>query len=252
MYFKGSSFQFPPVSLFTGSGGGYYPLDSSYSLLQVYSQGTNHATLRSVWDTQLKMPDWAPGPILGKASSSVMVEGSGECRDCKSCTVRGHSYFLLFPLSLSLPPCSFLLPSSHGLLHTFLSFPFVPFPSHFLSAHSLRIRAKSGDSEVFPNFGLARTRSDSSIHFGARPGYLYTLSPLHYSSPLLSQVAGTTPVHSPSTSLSHAPSYLVIFVRTCGWCTVQLSLHSSHATTVYTSLPSMENPYPVLFGFSLC
>ena len=141
---------------------------------------------------------------------------------------------------------------SHILPFHSLSFPFVPFPFHFLSAHSLRIRATSGDSGVFPRFELARTHSDSSIHLGARPGYHYLFPPLRYSSPLLPQVAGTTLVHSPSTSLSHAPSYLVIFVRTCGWCTVQLSLHSSHATTVYTSLPSMENPYPVLFGFSLC
>ena len=169
--------------------------------------------------------------------------------------VRGHSYFLLFPCPspFLLVPFSILHPTD-SYIHPLRSpsFPFVPFRFPFLSDHSLRIRATSGDSEVFPNFGLARTRSDSFIHFGARPGCLYTLSPLHYSSPLLPQVAGTTPVHSPSTSLSHAPSYLVIFVRTCGWCTVQLSLHSSHATTVYTSLPSMENPYPVLFGFSLC
>jgi hypothetical protein len=80
-------------------------------------------------------------------------------------SVRGHSYFLLFPLSLSLPPRSFLFPF---IPRTLTYFPFVPFPSHFLSAHSLRIRASSGDSEVFPHFGLARTRSDSL-------GLVYTL-----------------------------------------------------------------------------
>ena len=170
----------------------------------------------------------------------------------KGPSVRGHSYFPLFPCPSPFLLVPFSFPSSHRLLHTSLSFPFVPFPFHFLSAHSFHTRATSGDSGVFPHFGLARTRSDSSIHFGARPGYHYLLPPLHYSSPFLPQVAGMTLVHSPSTSLSHAPSYLVIFVWTCGWCTVQLSLHFSHATTVYTSLPSMENPYPVLFGFSLC
>ena len=150
-------------------------------------------------------------------------------------------------LSLFLHPTDSYIHPFCSLLFPFLSTPFLPTS---FAAEPRPVTPKS--SHTSDSLGLARTRSDSSIHFGARPGYFYPLSPLHYSLPLLPQVAGTTPVHSPSTSLSHAPSYLVIFVWTCGWCTVQLSFHSSHATTVYTSLPSMENPYPVLFGFSLC
>ena len=141
---------------------------------------------------------------------------------------------------------------SHRLLHTSLSFSFVPFPFCLPSVHFFPIRVTSGDSGVLLHFGLA---PDSL-------GLVYTLwgssrLPLS-SSPTSLLFALTSPGrwHDSCTFPFH-------FIITCPlvpcdirsdlwlvYCTV--ILHSSHATTVYTSLPSMENPYPVLFGFSLC
>lgn len=200
-------------------------------------------TLPGSLHNPFKTPSWTQPPPMNWSQSAFHI--SVATASSPVTTVREHSYFLLFLLSLCLPSRSFhfsLLPQ------TLIYIPFrstsIPLLFHlplaFRSVLTIPVHPRSLDS-------LQTCAHTSGLVGPTFPHFSYPFSSYSHFLRSLAQLL-CIPLHL----LSHAPAHSLWYLLDLWRVYYTVLPLFSHTSTVHTSHPSMEDPYLVLFESCLC